>query len=433
MNRRFFFGGICSLLFALPLYAVNDIREFFKSSDNYKAGPSAVYYFGDTINTPAPKGYKPFHIELMSRHGSRTHHSGKPVINLWKTLSRADSMGILTPEGKRLKNRMDTIYNLMNHRWGDLTPLGSEQHRGIASRMYHRFPDVFSNENGPVRLEAQSTVVPRSMGSMGAFVTELKGLVPSADFFMDPSHSHDNALRCFESQEYDEYMKNVYWKKQMDSFTERHVPYERLMKELFAGDYRKLIANPRTFVTDLYSLAIILPNTDYGLSLYEWFTEDETYEIWSTINFSQYIRKGNSAPGKGLPVAIARPILQDMLNTAQNAVEGKGATANLRFAHGENTIPLAAMLGIKNAAVTEPDPEKVAEVWQDFTYNPMAANIQWILYKNKDGKVLVKVLFNEEEVKLPIGAEKGPYYDWDAFRSYCEKEMAAYPSISPVL
>ena len=70
MNRRFFFGGICSLLFALPLYAVNDIREFFKSSDNYKAGPSAVYYFGDTINTPAPKGYKPFHIELMSRHGS---------------------------------------------------------------------------------------------------------------------------------------------------------------------------------------------------------------------------------------------------------------------------------------------------------------------------------------------------------------------------
>lgn len=42
-----------------------------------------------------------------------------------------------------------------------------------------------------------------------------------------------------------------------------------------------------------------------------------------------------------------RPILQDMLNTAQNAVEGKGATANLRFAHGENTIPLAAMLGIK--------------------------------------------------------------------------------------
>ena len=117
MNRRFFFGGICSLLFALPLYAVNDIREFFKSSDNYKAGPSAVYYFGDTINTPAPKGYKPFHIELMSRHGSRTHHSGKPVINLWKTLSRADSMGILTPEGKRSKNRMDTIYNLMHHRW----------------------------------------------------------------------------------------------------------------------------------------------------------------------------------------------------------------------------------------------------------------------------------------------------------------------------
>ena len=52
----------------------------------------------------------------------------------------------------------------------------------------------------------------------------------------------------------------------------------------------------------------------------------------------------------------------------------------------------------------------------------MATNIQWILYKNTDGKILVKVLFNEQEIKLPIDSEYAPYYDWELFQKYCEKQ-----------
>ena len=57
----------------------------------------------------------------------------------------------------------------------------------------------------------------------------------------------------------------------------------------------------------------------------------------------------------------------------------------------------------------------------------MATNIQWILYKNTDGKILVKVLFNEQETKLPIDSEYAPYYDWKLFQKYCEKQMAKIP------
>ena len=155
--------------------------------------------------------------------------------------------------------------------------------------------------------------------------------------------------------------------------------------------------------------------------------------MWSANNLSQYLRKANSIPGKGLPVAIAKPLLKDMLATSQAAIDGNGVEANLRFAHGENTIPLLALLGIENAAVVEADPEKVTEVWQDFKYNPMATNIQWILYKNTDGKILVKVLFNEQETKLPIDSEYAPYYDWKLFQKYCEKQMAKYPDTTPAL
>lgn len=116
-----------------------------------------------------------------------------------------------------------------------------------------------------------------------------------------------------------------------------------------------------------------------------------------------------------------------MLVTSQAAIDGNGVEANLRFAHGENTIPLLALLGIENAAVVEADPEKVAEVWQDFKYNPMATNIQWILYKNTDGKILVKVLFNEQEIKLPIDSEYAPYYDWELFQNIVKSKWQNTP------
>ena len=78
-------------------------------------------------------------------------------------MNKADSLNLLTREGKLLRNQIDTIYHLMNHRWGDLTPLGARQHRDMARRMYHRFRPAFTPQDGKVTLVAQSTTVPRSI------------------------------------------------------------------------------------------------------------------------------------------------------------------------------------------------------------------------------------------------------------------------------
>ena len=63
----------------------------------------------------------------------------------------------------------------------------------------------------------------------------------------------------------------------------------------------------------------------------------------------------------------------------------------------------------------------------------MATNIQWILYRNPAGRVLVKVLFNEQEVKLPIASDHAPYYDWEAFKTYCADRMESFPNVAPAL
>ena len=316
------------------------------------------------------------------------------VPNLYKLMNKADSLNLLTREGKLLRNQIDTIYHLMNHRWGDLTPLGARQHRDMARRMYHRFRPAFTPQDGKVTLVAQSTTVPRSMASMAAFVAEMRGYTPTAEFSMDPSNGYDNTLRFFKGKEYQQYLSKGSWKKILRAYQEKHTP-TRLIDRIFKKGWEQIIPDPITFMTHLYALTIILPNTDYDISLYPWFTEEEKFDLWSANNLSQYLRKANSIPGKGLPVAIAKPLLKDMLATSQAAIDGTGVEA--------------------------------------FKYNPMATNIQWILYKNTDGKILVKVLFNEQETKLPIDSEYAPYYDWKLFQKYCEKQMAKYPDTTPAL
>ena len=429
MKKRILAAG--SILFALSAltYGQSTTRDFLHANPQFFGSTGTPYYCNDTTDTPAPEGFVPFHIDHIARHGSRTHDSKTLVPNLYKTFNRADSLDLLTPQGKLLKSQIDSIYHRMNHRWGDLTPLGARQHRDMARRMYHRFAPVFNPQDGQVNFIAQSTTVPRSMASMAAFVAEMRGYTPTADFSMDPSNGYDNTLRPFNSKDYKEYLANGSWKSVLKEYQKRHTP-TRLIDQTFKKGWEKVIPNPVTFMTHLYALTMILPNTDYGISLFPWFTEDEKYDLWSVNNLSQYLRKANYIPGKGLPVAIAKPLLTDMLATSQAAIDGNGAEANLRFAHGENTIPLLAMLGIENAAVAEEDPEKVADQWQDFKYNPMATNIQWVLYRNAAGRVLVKILFNEQEVKLPIESAQAPYYDWEAFKTYCAEMMARYPDAS---
>ena len=61
---------------------------------------------------------------------------------------------------------MPEAYN----RWGELTPLGAEQHKQIARRMYKRFPSVFKDS---VWVDAKSTVVIRCILSMENELQEL--------------------------------------------------------------------------------------------------------------------------------------------------------------------------------------------------------------------------------------------------------------------
>ena len=145
---------------------------------------AALYYCYENhpraAATPAPEGYEPFYISHYGRHGSRWHASESVYENPRAKLRKAAEAGKLTPLGEEALRRIEVVADDARHRYGDLSPRGVREHRGIAERMYCSFPEIFSTADGRLcRIRARSTLVPRCMLSMATANERLKELNPA--------------------------------------------------------------------------------------------------------------------------------------------------------------------------------------------------------------------------------------------------------------
>ena len=102
------------------------------------------YIYTAAKETAAPKGYKPFYISHYGRHGSRYHTGTLYFSKAMTPLQKADSLGLLTAEGKSLLAELQELLDIHQGHFGMLSERGLREHRGIAERMYQRFPEVFS-------------------------------------------------------------------------------------------------------------------------------------------------------------------------------------------------------------------------------------------------------------------------------------------------
>ena len=147
-------------------------------SYEYLPGPAA----------PVPDGYEPFYISHYGRHGSRYHSKEEAYAEPLAALRKADKAGALTPKGREVLAKVETLAADACKRYGDLSPRGVQEHRGIAERMFAAYPGVFSTDGGRVcRIESRSTQVPRCILSMAAFNERLKELNPAIRATRDAS------------------------------------------------------------------------------------------------------------------------------------------------------------------------------------------------------------------------------------------------------
>ena len=411
--------------FGLGVNAQTTFEEI--SADLNKAGGVYLAYPKvEAKQTPAPKGYKPFYVSHYGRHGSRYLLGDGDYQWIIQLMTKADAVTGLTPLGKDVLQRLQLVWKETEGHGGDLTPLGVRQHQGIAERMSKNFPEVF---RGKRQISARSTVVYRCAMSMVAFGDRLKGLNPQLDINYEMSEKYMSYLNYHtdRSNAFTHGEKGP-WVEEYRKFEAAQVKPDRLVNSLFSNaDFIRCEVNPANLMWGLYWIAVDMQDIETPLSFYDIFTAQEMFDLWQCVNYRFYICNANPLASKGLVMANAKTLVENIIESADSAMKNRSIAATLRFGHDGNVIPLLALLQIENFDVAVAGPAEVYKHWCDFKATPMASNVQLVFFENKSRDVLVKFLHNEKEVHIPVKTDIWPYYHWNEVKEYYQKRLSALP------
>lgn len=404
-------------------------RDDFKR-DTHLSASNYLAYPGPTQGqlTPAPEGKHPFYISHYGRHGSRYLINPTEYSRPLEILKAAADAGKLTPLGMDVLRRVKMICDESEGRLGELTPLGGLQHRQIARRMFERFPEVFE---GAANIDAKSTVVIRCILSMENELQELLLMNPLLNIRHDASY-HDMWYMNFKDKELTSRRQNFETEKAYYAFVDKHRNYERAMEALFA-DHAYMKQNVDTWQLNnyLFKLASNLQSSELHkkITLYDIFTDDEIYSNWLINNARWYIEYGACPLNGGTQPFTQRNLLRTIIEEADSCIALEKPGATLRFGHETMVLPLTCLMELNDFGLQESNLEKLeGKGWLNYKIFPMGANIQLIFYRHdySDKDVLVKVLLNENEARLPIKSNIEPYYKWSEVRNYYLSKINAY-------
>lgn len=406
---------------ALPVWSQTTPDEM--AADLNKTGGIYFAYPAEKAdNTPAPKGYKPFHISHYGRHGSRYLIGDNDYEWIAKLLQNAREAGALTPLGEDLLARVDSLMVETKGRGGDLSPLGRRQHYQIARRMMSNYPEVFSKDS---YITARSTLVPRCILSMASFCESLKEKNPEMYIEMESSNRNMPYL-CHSIPESDEFNgRNGWWQEVLHKFEQKQTNPDRLISSIFSDkEFVERYVKPFEFMWGLYWLASDAQNTEGKIDFYDFLTSEELFDMWQCFNARFYAQHADFPPAQGVHLQNAGNLLNNIIDTADEAIQNDKPSAALRFGHDGNVIPLTSLMQLEGCTARIDRPEDFYKGWCDWKVSPMAANIQLIFFRNpKSDKVLVKMLHNEKETRIPVDTDIWPYYDWQDVKAFFKSQI----------
>lgn len=363
-----------------------------------------------------PDTLRPVMINHVGRHGARYPASATNCLNMRKALLQADSMKTITPLGLDLLKVVDLEIALSDGRWGALDSLGEAEHRGIASRMYMNYPEVFANAN----VVAISSYSPRCMMSMYSFTHQLDRLNNHMEFVTTTGRVNDALMRPFDiDQDYKDFRKTPALKETYDAYFNEACPLgaiERVLGKNF--DYGNDARKRDLAITEYYVLAG-LSAMSVQCDLAKYFTKEEINALWSCFNLRQYLQRTASTLST-VPADIAADLLENLITTTDDFISGKGkASVCLRFGHAETLMPLLSLMRLPGCYYMTNYFDTVALHWKDFYVVPMAANLQMILFQSNTGRYYVRIDLNETPVPF-IPNSQDIYIPWDKARQFLQ-------------
>lgn len=406
------------LLLSFMALAINVSAQNGNALDQLKADPRKAYgndypyphYIVDL--TKAPDGYRPFYISHYARHGSRYYWNAFLYHELDSLLSKAHKMQVLTPEGEGFYEKFMAAKDELKTGVSELTQLGWEQHQKIARTMYNNFPEVFEKGGNVLAI---SSLTGRCVLSMSAFCQELVQCNPAIEVREQSSRFTLDGVVPTDRQnpKRRDYPKSTpKWESHRDQFHYEDHLGEKVLARVFKTT-EGLPGNMHHVASNLINLYTSLPSIGHDGMMGNIITDQEIADRWEMTNLGSYSWVFG-------PRYDMIPILRDILAKADAVINGTSDhIADLRFGHDTCIGPLTVLMGINGADTDPEDPNEVKNIYQNWQ-TCKASNIQLVFYRGEKGAddVLVKMLFNGLEAKLPVPTDCYPYYKWSDFKEF---------------
>ena len=420
-----------TLLLSLALVAAAQLplpKEEIAANRNLSASNTVAYPTPTQKLSPAPAGKKPFYISHYGRHGSRYLTKIKDYDYAMETLKKADEAGKLTELGRDVLRRVKLLHDEAYNRWSDLTPLGGQQSKEIIARMMANFPEVFK---GKANVDARSTLAPRCVLSMTHAVQQMTMLNPRLNITFN-STAHDMHYMNFQDKALFAKIRTEQTVKLYEDYCKRHGCWQRMVGTLFNDTtYLRQKVNGERLNYYLFRLAGSVQNTTLRdkVTLYDIFTTDELVENWRMENAFWFLGYGYCPLNGNLQPYSQRHLLRAIIEQADSCIALAKPGVQLRYGHETNLLPLACLMGLNGLDQPISDIEELEQHgWVNYRIYPMGCNIQLVFYRKnqQDDDVLVKVLLNEQEARLPISTSTPPYYKWKDLKDYYLRKLANY-------
>lgn len=396
------------------------LREELRRDPRKSGSVYLVYPDPPAVRPALPEGFEPVYVSHYGRHGSRWITTDERYTAVLHPFEAAHASRTLTPLGEDVLQRLRRVWADAEGRGGDLSPVGERQHRAIAQRLCRACPALFGGDS--VRIEAVASLSPRCILSMAAFTEALKEYNPTLQIRREASRRTMQYV-AYTSPEAEAFgSEDAPWRADFHAFEAARIRPQRLMAALFTDP--GAVDAPGELMMGLYWIASDMQDVEVGENFYDLFTDEELFGIWECINNRMYLCNADAPLNGGIAVRSAVSLLREVVDAADRALAEGVPGATLRFGHDTNLIRLLALMQSDRCSGRTEDPERYAEVWQDFRVVPMAANLQLIFGRNAAGEVVVQLLHNERLTRLPVETPYEGCYPWPVLRAYFEERLA---------
>ncbi|KML17096.1 MULTISPECIES: histidine-type phosphatase [Burkholderia] len=199
------------------------------------------------------------------------------------------------------------------------------------------------------------------------------------------------------------------------------------------GDGKTKIATAVDAVNVLYNLLQVAPAMTAetgGVTMEKYIGAEQAQYLAYLQDAEDYYQKGPGIQEANPVTYRMAKVLQDDFFGEVDAIARGDLThaAKLRFTHAEIMIPFASIMNLKNVFVPTPQAQTYTYAnnpWRGDQVSPMAANMQWDVYRN-GSRLIVKMLYNERETDFQAacdGAKLTPgshFYDYAGLKQCYE-------------